>query len=1403
MAKNTAAIAMVVLMLFSTIGMNLAGQIVELNLDLHSKLSPTDCDNQTINNSSSIHVDNQLGNDSHSGSAQCPLASVTKAVSLSSDNQEIVVYEGVYHESIMIDGFQNLTIRSAVNNRVVFDGTRSITNDLGGVWNQSSDGIHEVDLGIDAWQVFKDYQQQVPARWPNANFSDYSVLDQENNWAHGTIGQGGQYSNGAMQDSGGTSNASNGLVDSGIDPVGAIAILNVGSFRTYSRFVNDYDANNSTFFYDAVPTWKNKHHHYFLEGKRELIDVEGEWWINSTTDRLHMLFANGSNPNDIDIRVKTQAFAFNITNSDNVSLQGLEFFATTFRSHQCDGCSVIDSDLMYPSTSKRGLGIAGEDVEERWVSRMDRCSNCLIDNSSFAHTDGSAIEFHGAALQSHNNTINNSHFEFIDWSASDLPGLMVTIFDGGKDNTFSNNTIRKTGASATVSIGDSPQFFFNKITQTGFIQSDGAVMQMMMAEQAGAEVAYNWIYNTAKYGIRMDGPAGGTNTGNNASVHHNVLWDIKTGIMVKGNYHHTHNNTVFGNDSGLTKNQIIVLFENGAGNENSTTANNAADTIAAHRSSDYTSNPVPGTYLSNYNGYDVENGSVESMLVDPRNFDFRPIVNSTLDNLSAGAYDADDTNPWTAGASRVWQVMVPPILGCTDQLANNFDNGAGIDDHSCDFDLDDDGVLDIDEVDGCTNSTANNFDVNATDDDGSCDFDLDDDGVLDADEIGGCTNSTANNFDVNATDDDGSCDYDLDNDGVLDIDEIVGCKDSIANNYNPNATEDGICDYDLDDDGVLDGNEVEGCTNSTANNFNQLATDEDGSCDYDLDDDGILDVDDNDTDGDGVLNVDEVYGCTNELANNFDSNATENDGSCDFDLDNDGILDLFDDDRDGNGIPDEIERNGCSDIAAINYNPSATIDDGSCTYLDYTGGSFQWQYWQGFSHGANIQQGEPSFVKFSPDGLYYATHHDGIIQIWDTANASVTHSVYHTISNFSSYWVVDLDWSQDGSHIAVIVTDAWSRYQDSTIITYNLESEEFTTLGTHYDNSNYDIEYSPDNSLLAVALGNELVVYDLTNGEKLLNYSSPEPCPIFDCNSYTKVSWEPSPENSILLYQDIDYDVGVSPYILPRWNIYNLESKSMISQTYVYGIYSFKFSPNGDKFVYCDDFGIAMLNSQDFTLEWSNSYWYVSDCNDMVWSPDSNFIAVAYDGRGIYASSVLIYDADTGKIDDWLSVRRSYDCNGWDCASIQGLDWSPNGYNIIFTADLTQQGIHTWRFDKNTEYRGGCTDWTATNYDARANKMDYSCVYRSESYEPYYPPTYYYDDDDDDSYSSSSDGEEVIVFGCLTIFIAILLLVINVNKKSGEKPLAVGVEQDSEQSSQEDIDDNTPKSIEINLRELF
>ena len=99
----------------------------------------------------------------------------------------------------------------------------------------------------------------------------------------------------------------------------------------------------------------------------------------------------------------------------------------------------------------------------------------------------------------------------------------------------------------------------------------------------------------------------------------------------------------------------------------------------------------------------------------------------------------------------------------------------------------DDGPAD---VIGCTNTGANNYNENATKDDGTCDFDLDDDGILDAYEVLGCTDSTANNYDDGATDDDGLCDYDLDDDGVLDADEVLGCTDSTANNYDDGATDD-------------------------------------------------------------------------------------------------------------------------------------------------------------------------------------------------------------------------------------------------------------------------------------------------------------------------------------------------------------------------------------------------------------------------------------------------------------------------------------------------------------------------------------------------------------------------------------------------------------------------------------
>ena len=343
---------------------------LETNNEIFFTDSSIDCNEVKRLSNTKIHVDNQLGNDSNPGTKDCPFKSVNYAISMANNSDIIEIHEGVYHENINIQNFENLTIRSSEGEKVLFDGTISITDDLNSNWNLDSDGLYQVELGTNAWQLFLNYEEQVPARWPNANFIDYSVLNITHNWAHGTIDSGGDYTNGELQDSGGVDETYLGLNESGIDPVGAIAILNVGSFKTYSRTVQTYDSPSSTFTYEEVPTWRDKHHNYFLEGKKELIDVPNEWWFDPVEQTIYMMFDEGVNPNELDIRVKTQAYAFDISNSNNVTLENLEFFSTTYKIYDCDGCSVKNTQLMYPSTSKRSLGIAGESTDDRWVTRM-------------------------------------------------------------------------------------------------------------------------------------------------------------------------------------------------------------------------------------------------------------------------------------------------------------------------------------------------------------------------------------------------------------------------------------------------------------------------------------------------------------------------------------------------------------------------------------------------------------------------------------------------------------------------------------------------------------------------------------------------------------------------------------------------------------------------------------------------------------------------------------------------------------------------------------------------------------------------------------------------------------------------------------------------------------------------
>jgi len=333
-------------------------------------------------------------------------------------------------------------------------------------------------------------------------------------------------------------------------------------------------------------------------------------------------------------------------------------------------------------------------------------------------------------------------------------------------------------------------------------------------------------------------------------------------------------------------------------------------------------------------------------------------ANATIDDGSClflgGA--CDDNNPATINdlvQSECICAGVEPIdLGCTNNLACNFNPLALVNDGSCEFpgdlcdDLNNNTFNDSYNADcicagtsfGCTLSSACNYDPLAGIDNGSCLFPTDacDDGnsmtendaynnecVCVGTEIAGitgCMTVTACNYNAEATIDDGSC-----------FSQGDSCNDNDVTTDNDIVNADCICIGE--DNGFIGG-----CMDMNACNFNMSATIDDGSC-YSIgdacDDGDIFTI--NDLIGADCICAGEaveiVEGCTIAQACNYNPNANFDDGSCELPgspCDDDNANTLFD------ALNANCEcvgiASGCMDNTACNYDELAAFDDGSCIY---------------------------------------------------------------------------------------------------------------------------------------------------------------------------------------------------------------------------------------------------------------------------------------------------------------------------------------------------------------------------------------------------------------------------------------------------------------------------------------
>jgi len=542
--------------------------------------------------------------DTGDGSISSPWETIQYAVNQLSAGDILYIREGTYRETITIDengsSGNEITIEAYTDNGTLETVTIDGTVDVSGSWSSYGDvsGAYQLSsYSTDITQLFVDDVPMVNARWPNAQFNDDSIF------SHSTWAQGDE------------DNSSNGSLtidedeyDPGsLDLNGSIGILNIGSFKTWTVEMTGHTQNGSSddvITYntgDITGTYKTKHHYYFFEGKLEFLDTNNEWFHDKSNNILYLFPDDGLDPSSRTIKAKVRDYRVTFDDANYITFKKINFFATTIDIQNSDNLSIEECNFYYPSASKRMLGTTNG-VGMPNVLAMDANSdNNTIKKCLFENTEGEALRIRGD-----NNTIENNYFHHIDWSASDLEGLMTTIWSGSNadTNTFTKNTIHTTGASATVLPGINSEFSYNKVSNTGLLQSDGAVFQGTTKFVEGSNVHHNFVYDTEKYAYRYDAAADDpSGAGNYGVMHHNIA-DNTNGLMAKGNNQIIAHNTILNTKNG--KNDIVLLSE-ACSNTNTWLYNNLAKRIGSHRSSQsfsLTSNsPMP--IAGNNGGSDV------------------------------------------------------------------------------------------------------------------------------------------------------------------------------------------------------------------------------------------------------------------------------------------------------------------------------------------------------------------------------------------------------------------------------------------------------------------------------------------------------------------------------------------------------------------------------------------------------------------------------------------------------------------------------------------------------------------------------------------------------------------------------------------------------------------------------
>lgn len=465
--------------------------------------------------STTVYHISKSGSDANPGTAMEPFLTISKAATVLQAGDTCIIHTGSYEETLRPaksgqEGFP-IVFQAAENEKVVITAMQAISG-----WTLDEGVIYKTTVDWDLGQKNFVMNGSVAcdlARWPDNIDGDPFTLNSKRN----TSGSGEAVASNAFL-------SHNEIPDWDWSNGGSILFYGdrPGSgWTTWKAFITSSSPGRVTFDLNKNPSWIRTAHppvdrgDYFLEGIKEALDFQNEWYYDAASQQLFLQLPNGAKPTDGMVKMRKRDLTVDLNGRNFIEINNLAVFG--------GGIEISGSNNKLFGVSSfygnytRGV-VNGFHADSRSVF-IKSGNNNLIEQCEIAFGAGSGIWDSGNKTQILNSYIHDFNF------LGDYDAALMSR--NGSESTIENNRIARAGRDAIQLFNKGSQVAFNDLYQSNLIADDCGLIYTL-GPGLNMEIHHNWLHDIESRGnlkkatgIYLDNDAG------DVSVHHNVIWNTE------------------------------------------------------------------------------------------------------------------------------------------------------------------------------------------------------------------------------------------------------------------------------------------------------------------------------------------------------------------------------------------------------------------------------------------------------------------------------------------------------------------------------------------------------------------------------------------------------------------------------------------------------------------------------------------------------------------------------------------------------------------------------------------------------------------------------------------------------------------------------------------------------------